>query len=183
MVKLELTYDIERVLLEVVKRSMDSMEIQVEGIDVDSVTLSKEIEDRELRSLSKRLAPYGIKINTEKPLSLLDQIKALIKKYVRGDYDRNISISKMLSEELGYSYSYLSNHFTSKTFTTIENFYVLIRIEKVKELLMQEDKTLSDIAFSLNFSSVPHLSGQFKKVTGLTITQYLKIRNNTINTI
>lgn len=181
--KIELTFDIERVVLEVVKRTMDSMHIQVERIHEDSVTLSRQIGDTELQIVSQRLAPYGIKVNAGNTLSLLDQIKALIKKYVRGDYDRNISISKMLSEELGYSYSYLSNHFTSKTFTTIENFYVLIRIEKVKELLVQQDKTLADIAFSLNFSSVPHLSGQFKKVTGLTITQYLKIRNNTINTI
>lgn len=181
--KFEFTYEVEKVVMEVVKRTMDSMDIPVERIHEDSIILSGEIEDKEMQALSKGLAPYGIKINTGNTLSLLDQIKALIKKYVRGDYDRNISISKMLSEELGYSYSYLSNHFTSKTFTTIENFYVLIRIEKVKELLMQEDKTLSDIAFSLNFSSVPHLSGQFKKVTGLTTTQYLKIRNNTINTI
>ncbi|RRQ50661.1 AraC family transcriptional regulator [Maribacter algicola] len=180
--KFELTYEVDKVVKELVKRTMDSLEIKVERIHEDLVVLSTEIEEKDLKKLSDHLAAYGIKIQRGNSISLLEQIKSLIKRYVHGEYDGNVSISKMLSDELGYSYSYLSNHFTSKTFTTIENFYVLIRIEKVKELLMDEEKTLSDIAYSLNFSSVPHLSAQFKKVTGLTITQYLKIRNNSINT-
>lgn len=181
--KFELTYDIEKLVLEVMKISIGSMGVEVVGIHENGVILSGEMEDKQLKALSNSLASYGIQISKSNTISLLDQIKALIKKYVCGDYDRNSSLSKILSDELGYSYSYLSNHFTSRTFTTIENFYVLIRIEKVKELLLQKEKTLADIAYSLNFSSVPHLSGQFKKVTGLTITQYVKIRNNTINSM
>lgn len=180
--KFELTYEVDKVVMEVVKKTMDSLEIQVDRIHEDSVILPRQIEDKDFKKLSNALNSYGIKIQKVNSLPLLEQIKALIKKYVRGEHDRNVPISKMLSEELGYSYSYLSNHFTSKTFTTIENFYVLIRIEKVKELLLDKDNTLSDIAYSLNFSSVPHLSGQFKKVTGLTITQFLKIRDNAITT-
>ncbi|UWX54403.1 AraC family transcriptional regulator [Maribacter litopenaei] len=181
--KFELTYDIEKLLLEVIEKEVCSLGMAIECLQANHLKLSGKTSEENLHILSKGLTPYGIKIEDGDRMDLLAQIKSLIKKYVKGDYDRNVSISKMLSEETGYSYSYLSNHFTSQTFTTIENFYVLIRIEKVKELLMDDDRTLSDIAYSLNFSSVPHLSSQFKKVTGLTITQYLKIRNNTINTI
>lgn len=180
--KLELIYDVDKIVLEVVKRTVGSLGMEVESIQDNSVKLSGDVGANNLCELSKALEPYGIIIEQREKADLLAQIKILIKKYVRGEYDRNISISKMLSKELGYSYSYLSNHFTSKTFTTIENFYVLIRIEKVKELLAGENRTLSDIAYRLNFSSVPHLSSQFKKVTGLTITQYLKYRNKTEST-
>ena len=181
--KLELIYDVDKLVLEVVKRTVGSLGLEVESIQENSVKLSGNTGNKELRELAMALEPYGIIIEQGDETDLLVQIKILIKKYVRGEYDRNVSISKMLSEALGYSYSYLSNHFTSRTFMTIENFYVLIRIEKVKELLNDGQNTLSDIAYTLNFSSVSHLSGQFKKVTGLTITQYLKIRNNTIDTV
>ncbi len=176
--KLELIYDVDKMLLEVVKRTAGPLGLEVESIQDNTVKVSDDAGDN-LSKLSRELEPYGIIIEQGDKTDLLAQIKILIKKYVKGEYDRNVSISKMLSGELGYSYSYLSNHFTSKTFTTIENFYVLIRIEKVKELLADEKRTLSDIAYRLNFSSVPHLSSQFKKVTGLTVTQYLKYRNNT----
>lgn len=181
--KLELTYDIEKVLLEVVKRTVEVLGLEVEFIQDNYVKLSEDVSSERLKEIAKILATYGIIMGQEDKLDLLVQIKSLIKKYVQGDYDKNVPISTMLSQELGYSYSYLSNHFTSKTFTTIENFYILIRIDRVKELLVEEDRTLSDIAYRLNFSSVPHLSSQFKKVTGLTTTQYLKIKKNTINTI
>lgn len=180
--KFELTYDVDNLVTEVINRTVSSLGIEVESVQGNLIILSENIPDEKVKELSASLNPFGIKIKDGGKMDLLAQIKALIKKYVHGGFNRNISISKMLSEELGYSYSYLSNHFTSQTFTTIENFYVLIRIEKVKELLMDGERTLSDIAYSLNFSSVPHLSSQFKKVTGLTITQYLKIRNNTVKT-
>ncbi|MDC6389001.1 AraC family transcriptional regulator [Maribacter sp. PR1] len=180
--KFEFSYDGKKLVSEVFKRTINSLGMEVKSINEGTIELKGDIDSESSEKLADELAPFGISVNCGESKDLLGQIKSLIKKYVHDESYRDVALSSLLSKGLGFSYSYLSNHFTSKTFTTIENFYILIRIEKVKDLLLHEEKTLSDIAYSLNFSSVPHLSGQFKKVTGLTITQYLKFRNNTINT-
>lgn len=169
-------YSPEKMVNEVFQRTMVAAGVDFEILQDNTVKLPDDLSDDKLQSIIKELKCFGIKVQTKENRDIVEEIKMYIKKMVYEGDIRNVKISELLSDQLGFSYPYLSNLFSSKTFTSIENFYILVRIEKVKELVLLENASLGEIAHNLNFSSVPHLSNQFKKVTGLTITQYLKFR-------
>jgi AraC-like DNA-binding protein len=91
------------------------------------------------------------------------------------DGEETVKISTYLARKLNYSYSYLSSHFSENTFTSIENFIILRKVDLVKDFLCNTDLTLTEIAYHLKYSSVAHLSSQFKKTTGLTPTTFQRI--------
>ena len=155
---------------------MNEEAVEFDSVEDGTIILSEEISEEKLKVLTDKLNDFGIEIKSKDSFDLVNEIKLLIKKMVQNGITKNVKMSDFLSTELGFSYPYLSNQFSIKTYTSIENFYILVRIEKVKEMVLLENAKLSEIAYELNFSSVPHLSNQFKKVTGLTITQYLKFR-------
>ncbi|MGB2758941.1 MAG: AraC family transcriptional regulator [Maribacter stanieri] len=169
-------YNPEKLVNEVFQKTMVAAGVDFEILQDGTVKLPENLSVEKLKSISVELEGFGIKIQTKENRDIVEEIKIYIKKMVYEGDIRNVKISESLSNQLGFSYPYLSNLFSSKTFTSIENFYILVRIEKVKELVLLDNTSLSEIAHDLNFSSVPHLSNQFKKVTGLTITQYLKFR-------
>ncbi|HDZ04966.1 hypothetical protein LCGC14_0348260 [marine sediment metagenome] len=169
-------YNPEKLVNEVFQRTMVAAGVNFEILQDGTIKLPENLSNEKLKSISEELEGFGIKIQTKENRDIVEEIKIYIKKMVYESDIRNVKISESLSNQLGFSYPYLSNLFSSKTFTSIENFYILVRIEKVKELVLLDNTSLSEIAHNLNFSSVPHLSNQFKKVTGLTITQYLKFR-------
>jgi len=140
-----------------------------------------EIDDSQKTSLSEALNPYSIKLVLDKNNDLVDLIKDCVRMVVADKRLRKKNLSDILSEKLGYSYSYLSSLFSSETFTSIENFYIFVKIEKAKELLAQDSSTLSEVAHELDYSSVSHLSRQFKNVTGLTASRYLKLLKNRLS--
>ena len=169
-------YNPEKLVNEVFQKTMVAAGVDFEILQDGTIKLPENLSNEKLKSISEELEGFGIKIQTKENRDIVEEIKIYIKKMVYEGDIRNVKISESLSNQLGFSYPYLSNLFSSKTFTSIENFYILVRIEKVKELVLLDNTSLSEIAHDLNFSSVPHLSNQFKKVTGLTITQYLKFR-------
>ena len=169
-------YNPEKLVNEVFQKTMVAAGVDFEILQDGTIKLPENLSDEKLKSISEELEGFGIKIQTKENRDIVEEIKIYIKKMVYEGDIRNVKISESLSNQLGFSYPYLSNLFSSKTFTSIENFYILVRIEKVKELVLLDNTSLSEVAHDLNFSSVPHLSNQFKKVTGLTITQYLKFR-------
>jgi AraC-like DNA-binding protein len=169
-------YDPEKMVNELFHRTMVAAGVDFEILKDGTIKFVNDLSEEKLKSISNELDDFGIKIQTKENLDIVEEIKIYIKKMVHDGDIRNVKISELLSNQLGFSYPYLSNLFSSKTYTSIENFYILVRIEKVKELVLLENASLSEIAHDLSFSSVPHLSNQFKKVTGLTITQYLKFR-------
>ncbi|WP_324025301.1 AraC family transcriptional regulator [Maribacter sp. BPC-D8] len=169
-------YSPEKMVNEVFRKTMIAAEVDFEMLQDGTIKLPKDLSDEKLKFISMELEGFGIKIQTKENRDIVEEIKIYIKKMVYEGDIRNVKISELLSKQLGFSYPYLSNLFSSKTFTSIENFYILVRIEKVKDLVLLENTSLGEIAHDLNFSSVPHLSNQFKKVTGLTITQYIKFR-------
>lgn len=180
-------YDPEKIVSELIHRIMTEEAIDYEIIENGTLSLPNEIEQEKLTRVQNKLSQFKINIKATSNLDLVDKIKICVRKFVQQGNARNVKMSELLVSELGFSYPYLSNHFSSNTYTSIENFYILVRIEKVKEMVLMENAKLSEIAYELNFSSVPHLSNQFKKITGLTITQYLKFRkikeeNSSINT-
>ncbi|TDS12030.1 AraC family transcriptional regulator [Maribacter caenipelagi] len=169
-------YNPEKMVNEVFRKTMIAAEVDFEMLQDGTFRLPEDVSDEKLKSIQVELEGFGIKVQTKENRDIVEEIKIYIKKMVYEGDIRNVKISELLTNQLGFSYPYLSNLFSSKTFTSIENFYILVRIEKVKDLVLLEHTSLSEIAHDLNFSSVPHLSNQFKKVTGLTITQYIKFR-------
>ncbi|QDH80343.1 helix-turn-helix transcriptional regulator [Echinicola soli] len=141
-----------------------------------TVKITKPLAPDKLDQLAKRLLPYGITIIDDQKEAMVQKIKTLIIDMIRGDEESlPMNTSSYLSERLGFSYGYLSNLFSEITMTTIENFLIMQKIEMVKHLLSNHNLTLTEIAYRLNYSSVAHLSNQFRKTTGLTPSAFQRI--------
>lgn len=133
-------------------------------------------EEKEL--LSTELQQIGFELIDNKTGGVIDKIKRLVIKRARNEVGEDISrlkLSTYLAAELHHEYTYLSSLFSSVESRTIENYYIEQRIEYVKELLVYGELSLSEIAIKLEYSSTAHLSGQFKKITGLTPSHYKQI--------
>lgn len=139
-------------------------------------TLTKE----QLRSLNKSLKLQGFELLDNKRSKLIEQIKKVILReiYYSDEKLKKINLSVLLSQKLNKDYSSLSNLFSELEGMTIEQYTILLKIERVKELLMYDELTLNQIADLMNYSSTAHLSSQFKKVTGLAPSQFKLLKEN-----
>lgn len=139
------------------------------------VHLQNELTRDQKERLIKRLNKIGFELIDNRSAALIENIRQLVMKRARnenGDYDKKLKLSRYLSTQLNHEYTYLSSLFSSAEGRTIENYFIEQRIERAKELLVYGQMTLTQIAFDLEYSSVAHLSAQFKKVTGLTPTYF-----------
>ncbi len=128
--------------------------------------------------LSDALALLGFEIIDDRRSRIIDKIKNLIIDLVHNrNNDLKINLSEYLSREIGMDYSALSSLFSEVEGTSVEQYFISQRIEKVKELLMYNEMSLSEIAYSLNYSSVSHLSNQFKRVTGFTPSHFKTLKD------
>ena len=139
-----------------------------------SILLKSDVSENDLQDLCGQLVDYGIEISAKANDDLVSRIKTILVESVNSEKFRAKKVSALLSDELGYSYAHLSNLFSKATYTSIENFLILVKIEKAKDLLMHQNMSLTEVANTLDYSSVSHLSSQFKNVTGLTVSQFLK---------
>lgn len=147
-------------------------------VEMGEVTLDREISDVEKGRIDDQLQQFGFALIDDRKSQQIEKIKTLIVDLVQqhnGELKTNLS--DYLSLYLRHDYSYLTSLFSEVEGTTIEKYFIAQRIEKVKELLVYDEMTLSEIAFKLNYSSVAHLSNQFKKVTGLTPSHFKHIRD------
>lgn len=157
--------------------------LQKESIPFDKVIfgemhLKEELSTDQKERLVKRLVEVGFELIDNHSSALIEKIKQLIIKRARNEADEkdsNLKLSHYLSGKVNHEYTYLSSLFSSVEGRTIENYFIEQRIEKAKELLVYGQLTLSQIAFDLEYSSVAHLSAQFKKITGLTPTYFKEI--------
>ena len=157
--------------------------LQKESIPFDKVIfgemyLKEELTPDQKERLVKRLVEVGFELIDNHSSALIEKIKQLIIKRARNEADEkdsNLKLSHYLSGKVNHEYTYLSSLFSSVEGRTIENYFIEQRIEKAKELLVYGQLTLSQIAFDLEYSSVAHLSAQFKKITGLTPTYFKEI--------
>lgn len=178
MKRFNLVYNPKKIFVKVVKGILEDLAIPYEAVGEDHIILKEGLPDHMRKTLETALLPYSIEIAQKDSDSIVEQIKNCVRMVVVSDTLRKKKLSMVLSEKLGYSYSHLSAVFSKETYTSIENFHIFIRIEKAKEMLMQGSMTLGDVAHDLDYSSVAHLSRQFKNVTGLTVSQYLKLVSN-----
>lgn len=160
----------------VVKQVLEQLKIATVHVGMGEITLKKSLNERRLQELEAMLQELGFELLNNAKQKQIEKIKALlIKKVQSGELEEHFSVSGFLSKALQKDYSSLSRLFSAVTGITIEQFFILQRIEKVKELLVYDELTLSEIAWKLGYSSVSHLSAQFKKTTGLTAGSFKKI--------
>ncbi|GFD76948.1 hypothetical protein KUL113_63680 [Tenacibaculum sp. KUL113] len=163
----------------VIQNELDKLGVGVKSIKLGELILEKELTSDEKESLDKVLLDLGFEIIDDKKRRIIEKIKNLIINLVHHqDSETKINLSELLSNELHHDYNYLSNLFSEVEGTTIEKYFIAQKIEKVKELLVYDELSLSEIAFRLHYSSVAYLSNQFKKVTGLTPSHFKKIRKD-----
>lgn len=163
----------------VVQNELEKLGLDAKNIKLGEVILSKEITSLEKENLSKTLEPLGFEVIDDKKGRIIEKIKNIIIDLVHHqDSDVKINLSDVLSDKLHHDYNYLSNLFSEVEGTTIEKYFIAQKVEKVKELLVYDELSLSEIAFRLNYSSVAYLSNQFKKVTGLTPSHFKQIKED-----
>lgn len=151
--------------------------LAVKNIRLGEVILDKEPTRQERDKLEKGLISLGFEIIDDKKSRVIEKIKTIIIDLVHyHDNDAKTNLSAVLSSNLHHDYNYLSNLFSEIEGTTIEKYFIAQKIEKVKELLVYDELSLSEIAMRLNYSSVAYLSNQFKKITGLTPSYFKQIR-------
>lgn len=155
-----------------VENIFTQLNIPVLDVRLGEVVLSSAIDKEQTNILRKDLEKLGFELLDDSQQQIIEQIKAIVIRQIHHTEEQNSTISDILVSELHRDYSYLSKLFSTTEGITIEHFAILQRIERVKELLTYDQQTLSEIADELSYSSVAHLSAQFKKVTGLTPTQF-----------
>lgn len=170
-----LKYDYDLLYKTVLKEQFDTMGIFYTLHGLGEIEIHSELSPETMNDLAVALQKYGIEIIDNQKMALVQRIKYAIDDMLSDDIAVSQKVSSYLADKLGYSYAYLSNLFSESTLTSIENFIILRKVDHAKELLSNTDLTLTEIAFRLNYSSVAHLSGQFKKTTGLTPTAFQKI--------
>ncbi|MBK9292496.1 MAG: helix-turn-helix transcriptional regulator [Bacteroidetes bacterium] len=161
----------------VVKNELERIGFKPTHLTLGEVELGREINDAEKETINNHLQTFGFELIDDKKSRLIGQIKSLIIELVHHqNSELKANLSDLLSGKLHHDYTYLSNLFSEVEGTTIEKYFIAQKIEKVKELLVYDELSLSEIAFQLNYSSVAHLSNQFKKVTGLTPSHFKNIK-------
>lgn len=165
----------------VVRNELDKLDLDYKNVQLGEVELATEPAPEKLEELRERLASLGFEMLDDRKSALINQIKSTIIKLIHKgeEEDLNKKISVILSEKLGKEYHYLSSLFSSIEGVTIEKYIILQRIERAKELLIYDEMTLNEISWALGYSSVQHLSLQFKKVTGMTPTQFKNLADKT----
>ncbi len=161
----------------VVQQVLDKLGLKAKNVKLGEVTLDMDLSNVEKDTLDKALTSMGFELIDDKKSRLIEKIKTIIidlVHYQNGEIKYNLS--EMLSKEMQHDYHYLSNLFSEVEGTTIEKYFIAQKIEKVKELLVYDELSLSEIAFRLQYSSVAYLSNQFKKVTGLTPSYFKQIK-------
>lgn len=171
--------------IKVVRDELEKLGLKVINISLGEVTIegNSEIKKEDIRNA---LSQNGFELLEDKKASLIEQLKVLIIDLIYNDEKikpPSMNYSDYIQKKLGYDYHYLSSLFSSTEQITIEHYIILQKIERAKELLKYGELTLSEIAYKLGYSSVQHLSNQFKKVTGLNATQFKNISLNQRNPI
>lgn len=177
MVKLYIKNMVCNRCIMVVESELKKFGLQPLSVQLGEVELESELTEVEKAELEKKLQSLGFDLMSDKKSRLIEGIKKSIIELVRHQEELpKTTVSQYLSEKLGQDYSSLSNLFSESQGITLNQYYITQRIERVKELLVYDELSLSEISDVLDYSSVSHLSKQFKKVTGHTPTQFKKLK-------
>jgi AraC-like DNA-binding protein len=167
-----------------VKEELKKLGIEFINVDLGLVEIPEDITAAQHDQLKINLAKSGLELLDDKRSILIEKIKNVIIEMVHyADEMPNIKYSNYISEKLHYDYTYLSNIFSEVKGITIQQFIIIHKIERVKELLLYDELNLTEISYILNYSSVAHLSNQFKKITGLSPSYFKLLKKKRINNL
>lgn len=162
----------------VVKEALEELKIEPVKVELGEIETRKELSNNEMQQLNNKIKKVGLELLENKQGMIIEKIRKVVVDYVYHTEEKIITnFSDYLSEKLNYNYTYLANLFSEVEASTIEQYVIAMKIERIKELIMFEDMTLTEISYKLHYSSVAHLSSQFKKVTGLTPTHFKQLKN------
>ena len=160
-----------------VKEALEELDIKPVKVELGEIETKENISDEEKLELNKKIKKVGLELLEKKQGVLIEKIRKVMVDYVyKSDTKPNLKFSVLLSEELDQNYTYLANFFSEVEATTIEQFIIALKIERIKELISFGEDSFSEIAYKLHYSSVAHLSTQFKKVTGLTPSHFKALK-------
>jgi AraC-like DNA-binding protein len=163
----------------VVKAELEKMGIEYSGVELGEAVLINDLTSEEHDILKIALFRSGLELMDDKKAMLIEKIKNIIIEMVHySDEPLRINFSDFLSEKLCQEYTYLSHLFSQATGITIEHYIIAQKIERIKELLLYDELNLTEISYLLNYSSVAHLSTQFKKETGLTPSFFKNLKQH-----
>ena len=163
----------------VVKSELEAIGIHPLSVELGEVEIGEQIDGAMIERINTALHPYGFVLIDDKKSRVIEKIKTLIVALVHElNSELKVNLSDYIAQHVHYEYNYISNLFSEVEGSTIEKYFIAQKIEKVKELMMYEELSLSEIAFRLNYSSVAHLSSQFKKVTGFAPSHIKRIKDN-----
>ncbi|MET6989963.1 helix-turn-helix domain-containing protein [Sediminicola arcticus] len=161
----------------VVRQELQKLGLHYVNVDLGTIEVLEDITDLQKELLDINLKKFGLELLDDTRKILIEKIKAVIIEMIHySDELPKVNYSDYISEKLGYDYNYLASTFSEVKGVTIQQFIIMNKIERVKELLLYDELNLTEISYRLNFSSVAHLSNQFKKVTGLTPTYFKKLK-------
>lgn len=175
---LYLKYNFDKTCRVILQEQLDRFGFKYTIVGIGAVNFEDNIPMEQYVLLQKQLNHYGIEIVDNQKAILVQKIKAAILSMLEEGNMPLIKISSFLSEKLNENYRTLSNVFTEVCHISIESFIIIQKIERVKQLLITENLSLTEISFRMNYSSVAHLSNQFKKITGFTPTVFQKVLHN-----
>jgi AraC-like DNA-binding protein len=174
--KLYVKYDIHYAVAVIIKEKLTELGIEFEMGELGEIEIMSEMSDDQLQNLTNILQNYGIDIVDNLKSTLVQKTKDVIKEMIYKEEGLPTSkISSYIAERVNRSYGYLHNLFAENTYTSIGNYIIMQKIERAKQFLIEGELTLTEISYKLSYSSVAHLSYQFKKTTGLTPSAFQRI--------
>lgn len=174
--KLNIKYDIHLAAKVILQEKLEELGIVYQMNGLGEVQVNGTVTPDQYKALETSIKKYGIEIIDNPKNAIVQKIKEVIIELVYSDAKLPDSkISAYIADKMNLSYSYLAKIFAEVTYTSIENFMILQRIERVKKLIIEEKLTCTEVAWKMNYSSVAHLSNQFKKTTGLSPTSFQRI--------
>jgi AraC-like DNA-binding protein len=163
----------------VVKSEIEKFGLHPTSVELGEVEITEELSEQKKNQLNEQLLLFGFALMDDKKIRIIEKVKNLIVDLVQNKNSQlKTNLSDYLSTEIHHDYTYITNLFTQVEGTTIEQYFIAQKIERVKELLVYDEFSLSQIADDMGYSSVSHLSKQFKKVTGLTPSHFKQLREN-----
>jgi AraC-like DNA-binding protein len=168
----------------VVKSELEKLGLHYVYVKIGEADIIENILPKQIEQLDIALKKSGLLLMDNKKSILVEKIKSAIIELVHYSEEQiRVNLSDYISEKLNYDYTYLANLFTEVKGITIEKFYLTHKIEKVKELIVYDELNLTEIAYKMHYSSVAHMSNQFKKYTGLTPSYFKRLRNKRRSTL
>tara|TARA_R110002072_G_scaffold13418_7_gene56184 strand:+ start:13543 stop:14109 length:567 start_codon:yes stop_codon:yes gene_type:complete len=161
----------------VIQNILDDMDVPVHAISLGEIDLGeRSLDDEELISFTQKIEAVGFELIGNRKSRLIAEIRESFIELIQNAEQQKVKLSDYLADKLHHDYGYLSHLFSSVEGITIEQAFILQKVEKAKELLVYDELTLTEISHRLGYSSVAHLSRQFKQITGLTPTAFKKMR-------